>query len=154
MATSAGRPPQFRSAEGDLDAEMVAIAGAIIRQRTDNFDPSTYHDRYQEALQQLIEANAIAGDRFNGCPETQPCAGTVRPGAKNGKKEANQKEPDRRQPGLLLPLWPIGYSQIGEVPRLEAHFVERFAESGCLFVQPEPLLCSEPKRSAHRETAV
>jgi DNA end-binding protein Ku len=45
-----------RSAEGDLDAEMVAIAGAIIRQRTGHFDPSTYRDRYQEALQQLIEA--------------------------------------------------------------------------------------------------
>jgi hypothetical protein len=41
---------------GDLDAEMVAIAGAIIRQRNGNFDPSTYRDRYQEALQQLIEA--------------------------------------------------------------------------------------------------
>ena len=50
------RAPQFDSAEGDLDAEMVAIAGAIIRQRTGNFDPSTYRDRYQEALQQLIEA--------------------------------------------------------------------------------------------------
>jgi len=35
---------------------MMAIAGAIIRQRTGNFDPSTYRDRYQEALQQLIEA--------------------------------------------------------------------------------------------------
>ena len=27
--------------------EMVAIAGAIIRQRTGDFDPSTYRDRYQ-----------------------------------------------------------------------------------------------------------
>jgi len=35
---------------------MVAIAVAIIRQRTGNFDPSTYRDRYREALQQLIEA--------------------------------------------------------------------------------------------------
>jgi non-homologous end joining protein Ku len=35
------RAPQFGSAEGDLDTEMVAIAGAIIRQRTGNFDPST-----------------------------------------------------------------------------------------------------------------
>ena len=35
---------------------MVAIAGAIIRQRTGHFDPSTYRDRYQDALQQLIEA--------------------------------------------------------------------------------------------------
>src|SRR6202040_3878892 len=42
--------------EGDRDTETVAIAGAIIRQRTGNFDPSTYRDRYQEALQQLIEA--------------------------------------------------------------------------------------------------
>src|SRR5438309_7703520 len=50
------RASQFGSAEGDLDAEMVAIAGTIIRQRTGNFDPSTYRDRYQEALQRLIEA--------------------------------------------------------------------------------------------------
>jgi hypothetical protein len=47
------RAPQFGSA---LDAEMVAIAGAIIRQRTGTFDPSTYRDRYQEALRELIEA--------------------------------------------------------------------------------------------------
>jgi DNA end-binding protein Ku len=50
------RVPQFPAAEGDLDPEMVAIAGAIIRQRTGNFDPSTYHDRYQQALRELIEA--------------------------------------------------------------------------------------------------
>jgi Ku protein len=111
------RAPQFGSAEGDLDTEMVAIAGAIIRQRTGNFDPSTYHDRYQEALQQLIEGedergdhraadgiNAIAGDRFNGCPQTQPCAGTVRAGAKNGKKEANQKGTRSTSAGIALAL--------------------------------------------------
>ena len=33
------RAPQFGSAEGELDAEMVAIAGAIIRQRTGQFRP-------------------------------------------------------------------------------------------------------------------
>jgi non-homologous end joining protein Ku len=44
------RPAQFANAEGDLDAEMVAIARAIIRQRTGKFDPSTDRDRYQEAL--------------------------------------------------------------------------------------------------------
>ena len=55
-AASEVRAPQFGSAEGDLDAGMVAIAVAIIRPRTGNFDPSIYHDRYQEALQQLIEA--------------------------------------------------------------------------------------------------
>jgi DNA end-binding protein Ku len=50
------RPTQFGPAEGDLGAEMVAIAGAIIRQRSGTFDPSTYPDRYQEALQGLVEA--------------------------------------------------------------------------------------------------
>jgi non-homologous end joining protein Ku len=29
---------------------MVAIAKAIIAQRTATFDPTTYRDRYQEAL--------------------------------------------------------------------------------------------------------
>jgi DNA end-binding protein Ku len=35
---------------------MVAIAKAIIAQRTGSFDPSAYRDRYQEALRELIEA--------------------------------------------------------------------------------------------------
>jgi len=35
---------------------MAAIAKAIIAQRTATFDPTTYRDRYQEALRQLIEA--------------------------------------------------------------------------------------------------
>src|ERR1700720_1794347 len=39
------RVPQFGSTEGDLEAEMVAIAGAIIRQRTGNFDPSRMRGR-------------------------------------------------------------------------------------------------------------
>jgi non-homologous end joining protein Ku len=38
---------------------VAVVAGAIIRQRTDNFDPSTYHDRHQEALQ-LLEAEVHA----------------------------------------------------------------------------------------------
>ena len=33
------RASKFGTAEGDLDTEMVAIAGAIIRQRTGHFDP-------------------------------------------------------------------------------------------------------------------
>src|SRR5580704_10525237 len=50
------RAAQFGIAEGELDAEMVAIAKTIIAQRTGSFDPTTYRDRYQEALQELIEA--------------------------------------------------------------------------------------------------
>ena len=38
----------FGMAEGELDAEIVAIAKAFIAQRTVSFDPTTYPDRYQE----------------------------------------------------------------------------------------------------------
>src|SRR4029077_1549376 len=50
------RAPQFGSAEGDLDTEMGAIAGGIIRQRPGNLARSTYHARYEEPWQQLTEA--------------------------------------------------------------------------------------------------
>ena len=55
-ATDEVRTPQFGSAEGDVDPEMVAVASAIIGQRTGKFDPSTFRDRYQDALRQLVEA--------------------------------------------------------------------------------------------------
>jgi non-homologous end joining protein Ku len=41
------RASQFSGAEGELDAEMVAIARAIIAPRTGTFDPTTNRARSQ-----------------------------------------------------------------------------------------------------------
>jgi hypothetical protein len=60
------RAAQFASVEGDMDAEMVTIARAIIVQRTDKFDPSTYRDRYQEALRAHDQGFLLGGERGLG----------------------------------------------------------------------------------------
>jgi hypothetical protein len=49
-------------------------------------------------------ANAISGDRFNGCPETQPLQGYRRAGAENGKKEANQAGARSQPASIALAL--------------------------------------------------
>src|SRR3984893_8508283 len=111
------RSPQFGSAEGDLDAEMVAIAGSIIRQRTGHFDPSAYPDRYQEALQPLIEAK-MKGLTIKPWAVSTPSpvidlmAALKRslakeppvPERKTAKRKRTKQAPDRRQRALLLPL--------------------------------------------------
>jgi DNA end-binding protein Ku len=124
------RASQFDSAEGDLDAEMVAIAGAIIKQRTGTFDPGTYRDRYQEALRELIEAKmkgvAIKPRAVSAPPPViDLMAALKRSLAKEtpakvgraGKGQRTKATPDRRQASLLLPV--SGGRKIKEQPAEE-----------------------------------
>ena len=111
------RPAQFGSAEGDLDAEMVAIARAIIRQRTGTFDPSMHRDRYQEALRGLVEAK-LKGIPIKPREVIMPppvidlmaalkrslAQETLATGAMTVKQKRTRPAADRRQRSLLLPV--------------------------------------------------
>ena len=111
------RASQFGTAEGDLDAEMVPIARAIIAQRTGSFDPTAYRDGYQEALRQLIEtkmkglpikpsavsAPAPVIDLMSALKRSLAQQAPARVGRTNKEKRTRGMS-DRRQASLLLPV--------------------------------------------------
>ena len=43
-------------AEGPVDADMLALASQLIDQKAGSFDPATFHDHYEDALREMVEA--------------------------------------------------------------------------------------------------
>src|SRR5438067_6479544 len=124
------RAAEFDGFAGELDAEAVAVAGMIIQRKTGSFDPSTFRDRYQEALKELIEAK-LKGLPVKARPATRPApvfdlmaalkqslAQETGGAARGGPKRRTAA--DRRQSSLLLPVSGGAASSRGQPPRERA----------------------------------
>jgi DNA end-binding protein Ku len=42
--------------DGQVDPEMLALAGQLIEQKSGAFDPAAFRDRYQDAIREMVEA--------------------------------------------------------------------------------------------------
>jgi DNA end-binding protein Ku len=106
------RAAEFVTGDADLDPEMLAIAETIIKRRSGHFDPSTFRDRYQEALRELIEAK-LKGLPAKAKPVTAPppvldlmtaLKRSLGQEAGTGARPRRKAAGDRRQRSLLLPV--------------------------------------------------
>jgi DNA end-binding protein Ku len=111
-AASEVRSAEFGDAGGRPDAEMVKVAKTIIERRSDSFDPAQFHDRYQDALRDLVEAKA------KGQPTTRKLAAeppkiinlmdalkrSLAEGGTKAETKRKAKTADVRQGHLLLPV--------------------------------------------------
>jgi DNA end-binding protein Ku len=107
------RTADFAPATADIDPEMVAVAETIIKRRTGSFDPATFRDRYQDALNKLIEAK-LKGRTVKAKPAA-PAAPVLDLMAALKRSLQQETSPattkakartasDRRQHNLLLPV--------------------------------------------------
>lgn len=109
------RQPEFGTAGGEADADMVAVAKTIIERRAGEFDPEDFRDRYQDALRELVESKAAgkspARKQRAEAPQVidlrealmrslRETGGTEKPAG----RKAKAKTPDRRQGAMLLPM--------------------------------------------------
>lgn len=108
------RAPEIVEPDEEVNDEAVELASMIIDKRSGRFTPKAFHDRYQDALRELIEAKAKG--RKIPLPQIREPAKVIdlmdalkrslseTPAAATAKKPARKKAADTRQRHLLLPV--------------------------------------------------
>jgi DNA end-binding protein Ku len=117
------RPAEFSSKhKGQIDTDMVAIAETIIERKAATFDPEQFRDRYQDALNALVESKTKGLAKPSRAVEEPPkvvnlmdalkkslaqegaASKPAKAEPKRAAKASPGKVPDRRQVAMLLPV--------------------------------------------------
>jgi DNA end-binding protein Ku len=105
------RAAEFPEAAGHAEPEMVAVARTIIERRAGEFDPKEFHDRYQDALRELVESTAKGKAPAKAAAAQPPkvidlMEALKRSLAEGGGASARKAKTagDRRQQHMLLPV--------------------------------------------------
>jgi DNA end-binding protein Ku len=116
------RPAEFAGKpEAQIDPDLVALAETIIERKSGKFEPAAFHDRYQDALRELVESKlkgevTAASRAVAEPPKVVNLMDALKrslareeasaPGRATSAASARRPRPasDRRQPALLLPV--------------------------------------------------
>ncbi len=108
------RAGEFEKTKGAVDPEMVQMAVTIIQRLGKKFDAGAFHDRYQDALRELVEAKmkgvkpvARAVEEPSNVIDLMAAlkqSVAAQGGGVAGAKKGRSRQPDRRQQNLLLPV--------------------------------------------------
>jgi len=112
-ASNEVRAADFGKDRADADPEMVTLAETIIDRLASKFDPSKFHDRYQDALRELVEAKvqkrpAPKARTFEPASNVIDLMAALRESVGKAvdppKSAGRKKKSDTRQRAMLLPV--------------------------------------------------